>query len=451
MRDYYGTLNIVSTATQAEIKKAYFKLVRTYPPERHPEEFMRIREAYELLIDETTRREYDQVASMPEIVQKYFLEGRKKLAEGNAGTAIHLLEQVIKTYPDITMVQCLLGDAYLENENSVKAIRIYEQLVARDRNNAGFMRRLAHAYDMRGWHRKAIEHYRRALQLDEDNISLWLGLIECYLGGDDYELAKETVWQALEVSERSGWDNLELYYHIIQVDIFSGDRESLKTHLAEMQNKALDKEEDKANVAWFLAILAKKLLICDLYEESAATIDAAFTLIPDDEELLAIKAEINEEAEVHKELGRLKDDKAVDSNLSEMLEFEIAMRDNPFFREYDVTQFCYEMDIIVELESYRKSILHLKKEYPTLFAIKREFFNDVLDRKKEENLHNKYRKMFKKYEKLYPEKFVFDGDEHDDEDMEFQIAQPYVRNEPKVGRNEPCPCGSGKKYKKCCG
>jgi len=27
-----------------------------------------------------------------------------------------------------------------------------------------------------------------------------------------------------------------------------------------------------------------------------------------------------------------------------------------------------------------------------------------------------------------------------------------VRNEtPKVGRNEPCPCGSGKKYKKCCG
>jgi hypothetical protein len=26
-----------------------------------------------------------------------------------------------------------------------------------------------------------------------------------------------------------------------------------------------------------------------------------------------------------------------------------------------------------------------------------------------------------------------------------------VRREPKVGRNEPCPCGSGKKYKKCCG
>ena len=27
-----------------------------------------------------------------------------------------------------------------------------------------------------------------------------------------------------------------------------------------------------------------------------------------------------------------------------------------------------------------------------------------------------------------------------------------LRNEgPKIGRNDPCPCGSGKKYKKCCG
>jgi hypothetical protein len=28
---------------------------------------------------------------------------------------------------------------------------------------------------------------------------------------------------------------------------------------------------------------------------------------------------------------------------------------------------------------------------------------------------------------------------------------PVKRTQPKVGRNDPCPCGSGKKYKKCCG
>ena len=29
--------------------------------------------------------------------------------------------------------------------------------------------------------------------------------------------------------------------------------------------------------------------------------------------------------------------------------------------------------------------------------------------------------------------------------------KPFVRGKPKISRNEPCPCGSGKKYKQCHG
>ncbi len=32
-----------------------------------------------------------------------------------------------------------------------------------------------------------------------------------------------------------------------------------------------------------------------------------------------------------------------------------------------------------------------------------------------------------------------------------EVNRTVVREEPKVGRNDPCPCGSGKKYKNCCG
>jgi len=31
------------------------------------------------------------------------------------------------------------------------------------------------------------------------------------------------------------------------------------------------------------------------------------------------------------------------------------------------------------------------------------------------------------------------------------VPEQVVRNSPKIGRNDPCPCGSGKKFKKCCG
>jgi preprotein translocase subunit SecA len=32
-----------------------------------------------------------------------------------------------------------------------------------------------------------------------------------------------------------------------------------------------------------------------------------------------------------------------------------------------------------------------------------------------------------------------------------EAPKPFVRTEKRVGRNDPCPCGSGRKYKKCCG
>jgi len=41
--------------------------------------------------------------------------------------------------------------------------------------------------------------------------------------------------------------------------------------------------------------------------------------------------------------------------------------------------------------------------------------------------------------------------DEDDEPEEAAASQPFVRPGQKVGRNEPCPCGSGKKYKHCHG
>jgi SEC-C motif-containing protein len=36
-------------------------------------------------------------------------------------------------------------------------------------------------------------------------------------------------------------------------------------------------------------------------------------------------------------------------------------------------------------------------------------------------------------------------------DGQMPTPETVVNTQPKVGRNDPCPCGSGKKFKKCCG
>ena len=52
--------------------------------------------------------------------------------------------------------------------------------------------------------------------------------------------------------------------------------------------------------------------------------------------------------------------------------------------------------------------------------------------------------------------YFVDGDSHVHEDGQghhhhHEPQAPVVREGPKIGRNDPCTCGSGKKYKKCCG
>ncbi len=60
---------------------------------------------------------------------------------------------------------------------------------------------------------------------------------------------------------------------------------------------------------------------------------------------------------------------------------------------------------------------------------------------KKEDLERLVKKAMK--EQKSPLEFMIKMKE---EPTEKQLA----RRPPKVGRNEPCPCGSGKKFKKCC-
>ncbi len=51
----------------------------------------------------------------------------------------------------------------------------------------------------------------------------------------------------------------------------------------------------------------------------------------------------------------------------------------------------------------------------------------------------------------HDEATALEDDSSPGEEAAAQQAQPFVREDQKVGRNEPCPCGSGKKYKHCHG
>lgn len=80
-----------------------------------------------------------------------------------------------------------------------------------------------------------------------------------------------------------------------------------------------------------------------------------------------------------------------------------------------------------------------------------EMFQDMISRVKDETINILFRIQITEPERIEDiskpkeQKLIFSGED------DIVSKKPVKREDKKVGRNDPCPCGSGKKHKKCCG
>ncbi len=112
----------------------------------------------------------------------------------------------------------------------------------------------------------------------------------------------------------------------------------------------------------------------------------------------------------------------------------------------------YWMDHISAMDELRRGITlrAYANEKPT-DAYKREgyeMFNDMISSIQNETLRRMYLVRVKKDEEIKRERVAKESGENVGGD-DSVAKQP--RRVKKIGRNDPCPCGSGLKYKKCCG
>lgn len=115
----------------------------------------------------------------------------------------------------------------------------------------------------------------------------------------------------------------------------------------------------------------------------------------------------------------------------------------------------YWKDHLLNMDHLKEGIgLRGYGQQDPLIAYKREghaLFDEMIERIKEETIRLLFHIQIQREEQLDELR-----KEQEDQPMFFGPAEgagpkPQTRKDRKVGRNDPCPCGSGKKYKKCCG
>lgn len=394
MNTYYEILEIDNNVSKEDIKKAYFKVMRKYPLEHQRQRLIQVRIAYEVLSNDMTREEYDSINKMPQDIKIKFNNINDLISGGRYKNAIVKLKELSEVYSEITIIKTLLGIAYLQNKNTGSATNVFEQLVRKDGNNSSFNGNLAYAYLLRGWQKKAIKQYKKAIALDVDNIFLTIGLSEAYLKDDNKNKAKSILKDLLKRQEVREINEfvLEINIRLLILEIKNGDINCISKILDEIESGVIKNDNVKDNIGDMLHKLANDIFYIDL-DMAKLIINKAFDINPC-EEIEEYKDYVNRIETLQREMAGLTQCGEVDSLLLEVIDSKL------YKEEFDGKEIPFapeEMFLKNIGEDIKEQISIISNKAPKIYEELQYYFIKVLDESKRVEIIKKIERELKKY------------------------------------------------------
>ena len=468
----YEQLGIESTVPQQDIKRAYFRMVRQFTPEKDPERFMRLREAYETLSDITKRANYDaslsRFSDLPEYVAPVIMQAEQLAKKKLWADAINLLEK--SEYNWHGDVRCALCRLYVDIEKTGTAVKIAERLIAENPENTAYLRLAVEVYSARGWSKKAhdMQEYLECFEpANEDN--------SYELLFEETDLPPYVMGLTVEKIEGKGGKAPLLCAHILS-NCFRFSRNKNGTIYEQLSFDQMDKPDDykpwgdslfvankllehiggiSNDKRERLSVLIKKNILSEMFLEDQ------YALLPQVEQIIrnigkeelfqTVEYEIISFGYTALEAVRAGIPKPVAALPLMHIFSNIDLLGDEYRAECKNEIIIMELDVLVGARRLAPSIERLQSEYSSFFRHAAEFFGMILQ-SSEQKIDNEIQRRAIRATRLNSRLSLSWLGEYDPFDGR---RSPGARGEPvrvtKIGRNEPCPCGSGKKYKKCCG
>ena len=434
--NYYETLGILQDADQSMIKRAYYAAVKKHSPDKDPDMFKGIRAAYETLSKPEKREEYDKLFrhDVTDQVRQELLASRDLLANHQYKEVANRLTDKKKPKYDNAELNLILAKAYLGMGKSGLADALAKKILESEPDNAEAVILLASACVKKGHIYKADEHYLKWLERNPVNSKVW-GSYLVHVQDNFPLFLPDEIERAFDIDK----SNLKDYPHLYLVGCGCAMKNDLEYRALEFLEEFtkclkagidLGKEEYEVIVHIFRDLAKSRILRASI-SGALPTLLQSKHRHPDVEDALSV-------LETFAAWVALSKDARIHDIFRDYTELLIA---------FDGCESCkndrgtMELYIIENLDELRSCLRIIRQEHPKLYSLDTKFFSDVLDARKADALQDRGAKTYRQLAKSGA------FDDFDD----FPVEMPYVRDVPKVGRNNPCPCGSGKKYKRCCG
>jgi tetratricopeptide (TPR) repeat protein len=451
---HYETLGLAKDADKQAVKRAYFKLVKEHTPDGDPEGFQALREAYQVLSDDKARAAYDKTFNVPERLRNALNPARQLMTQARYKQAIEYLNGLCKVFPDEYEAELLLALAYHFNGNNGKAQKLCEKYVMAGDGDMEMHKLLAKVYTAMGHVMKARQCYFELTERYPNEPSVWNNCVRFFFQDHLYE-AYRYMEQADSISREMFKDDYFVYL------------------LAASEFAKYDKGD--AAVKYFTKFtdyfIADKHPTMELYNSTVIVVKnltvSEGLFFPAIDKILPMLLESGYRQPFHEEKFKailkaitlknvIKDKRLGETviNLVHIIKNECDCVDCKRSR------LILENNLVMKPEQSRKQVKALRDNYPDVYKENEAFYQALLDVKQEVFLQSQYghkieemERQERKNRKRVDDKFFTDTLEHNifEEFFTSEPDVPFVRETPKVGRNAPCPCGSGKKYKHCCG
>ncbi len=456
--DCYQTLGVSRDASPAEIKKAYFRLVREHSPEKDPEGFQKIRAAYE----EISTANKEESLSFPQptdpFAQKILKEILTSNRSGNYERSKKLCMEAVRIFPDDAQFHFLLISAYRMCGNSGKAVKAAETLLESDPNNKWYVRELAVCYVERGWMKtKGLKACDKAYALGIRDVEFILLYSSALRTNRQYDKALRILEELYNSKKYWQQEDMPEFLEIL-------------FRLSFLSFNTLETEQDRLFHLVCTELQKYVHYLADYYYELHALFISLITLCKKDfiarskelfsclsalEKIVHPEKENAEYFEAFKE-AILSTLFLADPRIGDLLKMahNVYYEPNPEYEKFDQTDI--QLCLIEKKDELFPEFEIIHNDYPDFFEKLQPLSGKILAggnlRFLKDGLLKIYRRLEPYYEggqyyELYPEEKIRSKGiavtSPDD-------TSPRIRTGRKIGRNEPCPCGSGKKYKNCC-
>lgn len=376
MENYYKILEIKKSATNKEIKNSYVKLLRIYTPEKNQEKFSKIREAYEVLSNEKTKKEYDIFLEYGDDIRKLEEKANDAFKKKDFKKAIINFKKILLFNSNLSYIKNRLGLALSYNGDNDRSIEIFLELLETDKDNPIFNYNLAMNYKKKKEYVKAEKYLLKANDLDPINDAIISDLIGLYINRKKYKKAIIFLKSCISKYGEDNFKNITYYIKLMEVYILNNEINKMSDVVSELVKATPDNREIRNYVSLELGKLASKLYDLDAFDLVIIITEKVKELCEGDlNEAISSLYEVSViKDEYYKNFPKLmKDDRVIGPLKGPIYYYLEDTEEDDKKKNFDAIDFAIEntpKDVIDSLKI-------MKRYYYKLYEIRKELYEEI--------------------------------------------------------------------------